>query len=68
MSTKKEGPEAGVVKRVFRLYAGGWSLHQIAEMLNAEETGSNKGQVSSTAALRSIYGYNKEDWHVEEPE
>ena len=61
MSTKKEGPEAGVVKRVFRLYAEGWSLNQIAEILNAEEAGSNKGQVSITAALRSIFGYNKKE-------
>ena len=68
MSTRKEGSEAGVVRRVFRLCAEGWSLNQIAEILNAEEAGSNKGPVSSTAALHSIFGYKKEDWHVEEPE
>ena len=68
MSTRKERSEAGVVRRVFRLCAEGWSLNQIAEILNAEETGSNKGPVSSTAALHSIFGYKKEDWHVKEPE
>ena len=45
MSIRKEGSEAGVVRRVFRLCAEGWSLNQIAEILNAEEAGSNKGPV-----------------------
>ena len=46
--------EASVLKRIFWLYAAGWSVYRIATTLNAEGIRSKTGGLWRVSALRRI--------------
>ena len=59
MPERTEEAEFRAVKRIFCLFAEGWSLVRIAELLNEEEAWSSRERVWSAERLNGVF--SKED-------